>query len=172
MDLVSHALIGKIFQVSSKLANFRAKFIVVLFAVVPDFPVLLVYLLLGREKGRPYWIPHSLDWIGIREAHPIWSAMWEVPHSLLFLILVVCPLVLWRRWPRIAIAAYLSHVLVDLPAHTGEWAVKPFYPFGLRVDGFTDAWAWPLRYLVLSWLLLMVIVLVVAGYRRRKRVGT
>jgi len=161
MDVVSHALVGKLFQVGSRTASCKHKLIVIAFAFLPDLPVFLVYLLLGHEKGRAFWIAHNADWIGVRAVHPVWSAMWEIPHSLFFVALVIVPLVFFLRWPKIAIASYLSHILLDLFTHTGEWGVKPLYPLPYMFDGFTDAWTWPLSYLALSWTALLAVILAV-----------
>jgi hypothetical protein len=91
----------------------------------------------------------------VRAAHPVWSALWEVPHGLPFLFAAVVPLVLWLRLPKLAIAAYASHLLLDVVTHTGEWAVRPFFPWGPAVEGVTDAWAWPLPWMAVSWAVLL-----------------
>jgi hypothetical protein len=158
MDLVSHVLVGKVFQTASKLNSLKEKFIVISFAFIPDIPVLFVYLLLGRANNRPYWIPYNSDWIGVREAHPWWAAMWEIPHSIFFLLLIIVPLVLYFKWPKIAIFSYFSHIFLDAFTHTGEWRLKPFYPFNFMINGFTDAWAWPLQYMVVSWIFLVIMI--------------
>lgn len=169
MDVVSHVLVGKLFQVSSRPASWKHKLIVISFAFLPDLPVVFVYLLLGHEKGRAFWIAHNADWIGIRAAHPVWSAMWEVPHSLFFVLLVIVPLVFCFRWPKIAIASYLSHIVLDVFTHTGEWRVKPLYPLSYMFDGFTDAWTWPLTYMALSWMALLALILAVNASRRSRK---
>lgn len=158
MDFVSHVLVGKLFQVKSQVDSLKNKLIVIVAAFAPDIPVLFVYLLLGHEKGRAFWIPYNSDWVGVRLAHPGWAAIWEIPHSIFFVLLIVIPLVLYFRWPKIAIASYLSHIALDLFTHTGEWGIKPFYPLNFIVNGFTDAWAWPLPYMAISWLILLVAI--------------
>ncbi len=168
MDLISHVLVGKAFQESSRVRAWKDKLVIISFAVMPDLPLLIVYLLVGREKGRAFWIPHNSDWSGVREAHPIWSAMWEVPHSVIFLLLIVTPLVLWLKWPRMAIASYLSHIVLDLPTHAGEWSVKPFYPFPFVVRGFTNAWAWPFAYMLVSWIFWMLIIVGISSAMARR----
>lgn len=170
MDVFSHALVGNIFKEASRVDSFRAKLIIVLFAFVPDLPGLfIVYPLLGHEHGRPFWFPYNSDWVGAHAAHPLWAAIWEVPHSLFFLAFVIAPLVLWFKWPKIAIVSYLSHILLDLPTHTGEWAERPFYPINITVTGFTDAWAWPLSYWICSWLVLLAIAYAVRIALRKSR---
>lgn len=160
MDFISHIFVGKIFQTASNLNSLKARTIVITFAFLPDIPVGFIYLLLGRANNRPFWIPYNSDWIGVRETHPWWAATWEIPHSLFFGVLFIIPLVLYLNWPKIAIVSYFSHILLDLFTHTGEWGVKPFYPFNYIVNGFTDAWAWPLCYMMISWIILSMMIFV------------
>jgi membrane-bound metal-dependent hydrolase YbcI (DUF457 family) len=169
MDFISHALFGKLFQTTSKLHSLKEKLIVISFAFLPDLPVAFVYLLLGRAHNRPFWIPYNSDWIGVREAHPWWAASWEIPHSIFFLFLIIIPLVFYFRWPKIAILSYFSHIFLDLFTHTGEWGLKPFYPINFLVNGFTDAWAWPLKYMMLSWALLVIVILGLQNFEIKKK---
>ena len=168
MDVVSHALVGVLVAMAAGVRLWRHRAAMGLVAAAPDAPVAIVYLLLGRAHDRPFWIPLHSDWEGVRAAHPVWSALWEAPHSLLFLALVVVPLVLHFRLPRVAIAAYASHLLLDLPTHTGEWAVAPLYPLPWRVEGWTDAWAWPPLQWAASWAVLLALVLLVDRWLRRR----
>jgi hypothetical protein len=169
MDIVSHALVGNIFKEFARSPSAKDKLIIILFAFLPDIPVMfLMYPLLGHANGRPFWIPYNSDWAGARSAHPIWSMSWEIPHSLLFLLLVITPLVFWFRLPKLAIASYLSHILLDLPTHTGVWGVKPFYPLHCMVNGFTDAWAWPFSYMAISWVVLLAIGWCLHLYRKAR----
>jgi len=172
MDFVSHMLVGNIFKEAGRVNSFKNKLIVVSFAFLPDVPgLLVVYPLLGHEHGRAYWFPHNSDWVGVHAAHPLWAAIWEVPHSLLFLAMVIVPLVLWLKWTKLAIASYLSHILLDLPTHTGEWAVRALYPFNWTVQGFTDAWAWPLKYMAISWFVLVIVAYLIRFSLQRKPAG-
>ena len=169
MDFISHVLVGKLFQVKSQLDSLKHKLIVIAAAFAPDIPVMFVYLLLGHEKGRAFWIPHNSDWIGIRFSHPGWAAMWEIPHSLFFVLLIVIPFVLYFRWPKIAIASYMSHIALDLFTHTGEWGIKLFYPLDFVVNGFTDAWAWPPLYMAISWLILLGVIYLLRRPLKQKK---
>ncbi len=168
MDLISHVLAGKAFQEASRVKTWRDKLVVISFAALPDLPLFILYLLVGHEKGRPLWIPYDSDWSGVREAHPIWSAMWEAPHSTIFWLLIVTPLVLWLKWPKMAILSYLSHIILDLPTHAGEWGVKPFYPFPFVIHGFTNAWAWPFPYMLASWIALILVIVCVSSVMARR----
>lgn len=166
VDVLSHTLVGGLIECLAVVRGRWKRVLVISFAFIPDLPVLFVYPLLGHENARPYWIPPNSDWIGVRETHPVWSVLWEVPHSALFWVLVVVPLVLWLRLPRVAVLAYLSHILLDLPTHTGEWAIKPFYPFDYMFEGFTDAWAWPLHYMAVLWVVLGLLIFIAMRQRR------
>jgi hypothetical protein len=159
MDLVSHGLMGSFAATFQRSGQSHPSWWITAFAVLPDLPVLAVYLLLGRSLDRPLWIPRETDWAGVRAAHPVWPAMWEIPHSFFFVLLVVVPVVYLLHLPRLSIAAYLSHLFLDLFTHTGEWAIKPFFPLSGRFDGFTDAWKWPLPYMIVSWLVVIGLIL-------------
>ncbi|MGA2434793.1 MAG: hypothetical protein ABSG25_05850 [Bryobacteraceae bacterium] len=159
MDFVSHGLIGGFVATFQRPGHSHSSWWITAFAVLPDLPVLVVYLLLGRSLNRPLWLPRETDWVGMRTAHPIWSAMWEIPHSFFFVLLVVVPVVYLLHLPKLSIVAYLSHLFLDLFTHTGEWAVKPFYPLSWQFDGFTDAWKWPLPSMIVSWLVIIGLIL-------------
>jgi membrane-bound metal-dependent hydrolase YbcI (DUF457 family) len=164
MDFVSHILSGVAIAQCEKPHKRKAKWIITFAAFVPDIPVAVVYVLLGHSLNRPWWIPYNSDWIGIRESHLVWSALWEIPHSFLFLALVIVPIVWYFRLPLLAIVAYVSHLILDLFTHTGEWAIKPFYPISWKVEGFTDAWAWPVLYMALSWFGLLAIIVTIRWF--------
>ena len=170
MDFVSHVLIGKLIQTASRLTSTTEKLLIITFAFLPDIPVLFIYLLLGRANNRPFWIPHNSDWTGVRQVHPWWSATWEIPHSLFFLLILI-PLVVWLKWPPLTILPYLSHILSDALTHTGEWALKPLYPLPFTISGFTDAWAWPLRYMAVSWLVLALLICVLQRASLKQKAG-
>lgn len=152
MDIVSHGLVGALCRYAGKRQGSLAG--AALFGIMPDIPVLFVYALLGRENGRRFWIPQNSDWDGVREAHPIWTAMWDIPTSLTFFAFIVIPVLLYLRLPWVYGLAYLSHVVLDVLTHTGEWAVRVFYPVPLAVEGFTDAWSWHPAYWLACWAIL------------------
>ena len=74
MDVISHLLIGEWIQVAAKVKTRRDQALTVAFAALPDLPMAVVYPLLGRENGRPFWLPLHVDWSGLRELHPVWAA--------------------------------------------------------------------------------------------------
>jgi len=159
MDFVSHALMGRVLA-SSPTTSKRDLWVIILFSVMPDIPHIANYLYLGYIKKRPLWIPHNSDWAGFRTLHPIGSALWEIPHSVIFLVLIIVPIVLILKLPKLALVAYSLHLLVDIATHTGEWSLKLFYPFDYTIEGFTDAWAWRLPYLIISWAALAILIII------------
>ncbi len=156
MDIISHALTGRLLVPKS--ANRRDKWSVCLFGALPDVFQLPLYAYLGVRNGRPLGIPLNEDWAGFRSS-PLVAALWEIPHSILFLIAVVVPLVCILRLNRVLIGAYALHIGVDVFTHSGEWAVKPLYPLQVAFSGFTDAWMWPLYQWLLSWMALAILII-------------
>lgn len=159
MDIISHLLVGRAL---AELGNYSPAQItaITLFAVLPDAPQVPLYLYVGYKHKRFLDIPKNSDWLRehFRNRHPFWSALWEVPHSIFFLILVVTPLVIYFKLPAMAAAAYGSHLFADMFSHKGEWALKPFYPFKNKIHGITNGWAWNLPSMVVSWTILLFII--------------
>lgn len=169
MDGFSHLLMGGILQAAGGVEGRRAQIVTIVCAALPDLPSVVVYPLLGHANGRPFWIPQHADWEGLHVLHPWWAALWDVPHSLLFLALVVAPLLLLLlKAPRMAVWAYLSHIVIDTLVHTGEWAVRLFYPLAWAVDGVTDAWLWPPWAFAVSWAVLLGALVLVRRLRQRR----
>ena len=165
MDIVSHALIGRAL-VTSKSKKFDT-YLVTAFGALPDLFQIPLYIFVGYLHARPFYYPLTSDWQGVRNAYPLWAALWEIPHSFFFLLLVVAPLVLLLNLNKLAILAYALHLFVDLFTHTGEWAVKPLYPLPFLFHGFTDAWAWDVIYYPVSWAVLIVMIVVLEKLRNR-----
>jgi len=143
VDIISHALIGAAIGEVSATRSWRRVGWCALLAASADFPqALFLYPYVAYVHGRADFIPRLTDWDHFRSAHAVASAIWELPHSVFFLALVVVPLVLYTRLPRAAIAAYASHLFIDIFTHTGEWSVAPLWPLPWRVEGFCDPWRW------------------------------
>ncbi len=157
MDIISHGLIGCLIGQFDKSASPKKVLGVGFAAMLPDFFQIPYYLVLGYLNNRPYWIPKNSDWIGFRGKLPMLDLVWDVPHSLFFLFLVVLPLVYYFRLGIVIFLGYLSHIIVDLPTHTGEWNVRYFFPFQYTINGVTDAWSWGLTSLVISWVVLAIL---------------
>ena len=162
MDILSHALIGKV--IAARKHSRRVMYTGMLFSIMPDLFQIPLYLVVGTYANRFLSIPQIVDWVGFRAAHPVWTMLWEIPHSVFFLILIIVPLVVWLKLPKIGIVAYGLHIFIDVFSHTGEWAVKPLYPFNYSITGFTDGWAWSWQGTVMSWIILFVISVIISKY--------
>lgn len=156
MDIVSHAIVG-LGIAGIGHARSSDALTISAFAIIPDIPQILLYLKLGFANHRPLWIPRYADWQRegtVRNNHPVWSSLYDIPHSMFFLLLVVIPVVKLYRFPSLAIVAYCSHIVLDLFTHTEEWAIKPLYPFSWKFVGVTDGWRWSVRGWMTSWAVL------------------
>jgi len=165
MDIVSHALMGSALGIASE-KNLRDILIVASFSVLPDITQIPIYFKIGRQHNRIFWLPKQINWLGknYHDRYPAWAAIWEAPHSVFFLLLVVTPGVLIFHLPKMAIGSYFSHLFVDLFTHKSKWGIKPFWPFQYKFNGITDTWVWQFKRLVLSWLFFGIIVLLVRRY--------
>jgi len=157
MDIISHALVGKIFCFFDKKSK-NKNWLVILFAIIPDLVLIPFYFVLGREYNRFLWIAQNQDWANASITHPFLTGLYNTTHSLFFVALIILPIVLIFKLPKAAFFAYLSHILFDIFTHTGEWSIQIFYPFNSTVFGISDAWAWPIKYMALSWLVLSLII--------------
>jgi membrane-bound metal-dependent hydrolase YbcI (DUF457 family) len=159
MDIISHLLVGRAL---AELGNYSPSQItaITLFAALPDAPQIPLYAYVGYKHKRFLDVPKNSDWLRehFRDKHPFWSALWEVPHSLWFLLFVVTPVVIFFKLPLMAAVAYGSHLLADIFTHKGEWAVKIFYPFKKKIHGYTNGWAWNIQSMLALWVILLFII--------------
>jgi len=168
VDVVSHALVGRM------LISRREKkwdiVLVTLASALPDFFQIPLYILVGHLYNRPYNIPLNSDWVGIRSNYPTWYLLWDIPHSLFFLILVVVPIVYYFKLNKLIILAYFSHIFLDVFTHTGEWSLKPFFPINFQISGFTDAWAWAYWKFIVVWGVLLLAIIGIEFFREKFKV--
>ena len=158
MDIISHGLIGKI--ISTPENDKRNIFWIIFFSVLPDFFLVPLYFVLGYENNRFLLFPKNADWIGASASHAFLYSFYDLSHSFIIAFIIVLPIILLFKLPKLAFIAYLFHILVDLPTHTGEWAIKIFYPLNnYSVKGFTDAWEWPIKYMAVAWLILAILII-------------
>ena len=169
MDIVSHALVGRMF-ISSREKKRDIAF-VALAGALPDFFQIPLYIFVGHLHHRPYNFPLNSDWVGVRSAYPSWYLFWDIPHSLFFLLFVIIPIVYYFKLNKLAIFAYFSHIFLDIFTHTGEWSLKPFFPLNFAINGFTDAWAWNYWSYLLVWAILITIIMGLEALRGRIRAG-
>lgn len=164
MDFISHILIGKIISFNK---NRATQIWTMVFSFLPDLSQLPYFLILGYQNARPFLLPNISDWSGARQANSILTSLWEIQHSLFFAFFIILPIVLFFKLPKIAFFGYALHIIIDIPTHAGEWAIKPFYPIKYAINGFTDAWAWSAWLLLLSWIILIFIIFFLNFYQRK-----
>jgi len=164
MDFLSHILVGKIISSrQKKTAQLWAMF----FSFLPDLSLIPFYLVLGLENSRAFLLPYNQDWLGASVVHPFLTSLYFLQHSFLFSLIIILPLIFYFKLPKTAFLGYFLHIAIDIPTHTGEWAIKIFYPFNYAINGFTDAWAWPLYYMFLSWAMLLVVIAVLSFINKK-----
>lgn len=160
MDLISHGLTGRLLSVNPKNSK-RDVFLVILFSLLPDIFFSAFYFFLGYENQRFLSIPRNSDWANASILHPVLNSITgQIPHSLIFALLVILPIVLLFKLPRLAFFAYLTHILLDIPSHSGEWNVALFYPLSdFSINGLANFWQWPIKYMAVIWLALIVLII-------------
>jgi hypothetical protein len=75
------------------------------------------------------------------------------------------PLLLWFKKPMLLGVAYASHLLLDMPSHSGIWSTVPLYPLQFRFEGWFDAWAWGAQEIFISATIVFLIWRCVAALR-------
>lgn len=164
MDIVSHILIGRI--ISSNKEK-KLQFWAIFFSFLPDLSLIPFYLILGYENNRVLFFPQNQDWAGTSITHPFLSFLYFFQHSFLLAFIVILPIILYFRLPKIAFFSYLLHIIIDIPTHTGEWAIRIFYPLNYAINGFTDAWAWPFFSMAVFWAILLAIIFLYDRFRNK-----
>lgn len=160
MDFVSHALIGRAIA-EFNTAKKKDVIFISSFAVLPDITQLLLYPYLGYIKNRPFFLPNNEDWNGFSLEHPFLTSLYLIPHSILFLGIVIIPMIYFFKLHKLCILSYFSHIFIDIFSHTGEWSTQFLYPIKTNTSGFTDGWALPLKYLVISWIILIFVIVLI-----------
>jgi membrane-bound metal-dependent hydrolase YbcI (DUF457 family) len=150
MDIISHALIGKIICFFDKKSKNKS-FLIIFFSIMPDFALIPFYAVLGKENERFFWIAQNQD--------PFLTSFYNATHSIFFACLIILPIVLFLKLPKLAFLAYLLHIAIDIFTHAGEWAIKIFYPLNFDINGFSNAWAWPISSMIILWAMLSAIIL-------------
>ncbi|MCX6721214.1 MAG: hypothetical protein NT026_01270 [Candidatus Staskawiczbacteria bacterium] len=129
------------------------------FSFLPDLGQIPFYIFLGWKNARPFFFPLNSDWNGARALYPFLTALWDIPHSFFFAFLIILPIILFFKLPKISFFAYLLHLIIDIPTHSGEWAVKPFYPINYTFGGATNAWALPIWAMIIFWIIFLLIII-------------
>ena len=167
MDTITHALIGLICgEIAPEKIKHRRK-IGLLFGMMPDIAaIFILHPYLGWKLG--YDIPFALpnDFVEHRYILDHWTYhLWLLTHSLVFWIIVFFPF--WKKSNEIKLAtvAYFSHILADIPSHSGIYGLEPLYPIPYVFDGWFDAWLWSIWPITLS--ILCTSILYFTVYRLR-----
>lgn len=144
MDTVTHALIGlTLGEMAPK--DIKHRHVIGLsFGMLPDITnVILVHPYLGWIAGRTIPFAGGSDFIEFPEILNHWTYhIWLLSHSLLFWAIIFIPMWKRSRGMKLATIAYASHILADIPSHTGAYGLEPFYPIPYIFDGWFDAWLW------------------------------
>ena len=166
MDVLFHGLVGAIIGecAPKSIKNRRTKG--ALAAMSPDLANIPLYLYLGMKTDSFMWIPSAdafYENVWILE-HWSWM-LWNISHSFLFLGLILAPIIYRSRHSNLISVGYLSHLLLDIPSHSGVWSVKPMWPIGGYSPGWFDAWAWNAEQ-ILTYSMLPLIAWVFIKYLR------
>ena len=127
MDLITHALLSRIL-VGREAAIIAA-------GVAPDLPFYLTYPPWVIARGEAAQSLVSGDW---PDAPPWMEALHYAAHSVPVALLgSVLVRALTRHWPRRELAAWLLHIVVDVPTHSRQfWGPQFLWPLSdYAVDG-------------------------------------
>ena len=86
MDYTSHILIGISIGLLQKDATRKSIIKTSIFSVLPDIFQIPYYFFLGHIKNRAFNWPEVQDWSGFRGTHEMIDALWNIPHSFLFVL--------------------------------------------------------------------------------------
>ena len=166
MDLLFHALVGATIGELSPKQIERRQLKGTLGGISPDIANLITYPYLGITVGNPIPYATPSDFYANPWIVDHWSYVpWEITHSLLFWGLVIMPLLYYFKISKLIGIGYLSHIILDLPSHTGIWSSVPLYPFEFMFEGWFDAWAWPISD-ILFWSFFPFILWRITAYLR------
>lgn len=92
-----------------------------MYSILPDVPMVLMHFMINGEWSK-------------YETSLYTDVIYRVPHSVFIpLLMMLFGNTNWKP--------YLGHILMDVVAHTGIWAVRPFFPFSnFAIQGFYDPW--------------------------------
>lgn len=144
MDVLSHLLwTNLLFR--NKLYREEA----IYFTLLPDAAFLLImgYVIFGK--------PMAMGWDEAMETIPgFFLAFYHLTHSLVMFGIVAALVWRFRRSLLPAMSAWLLHICMDIPFHTGEFSTRFLYPLlpSMHLEGvpWTDYRALALTYLVLA----------------------
>ncbi len=158
MDVISHVLIGEIIFLLTG-GTITTNFLIILFAVIADIVHIPYYLILGKKNNRKFCIAQKQDWEKMSEKYKFFTILYNTTHNIFFAILIILPIILFFKLSIWIFFAYLSHIIVDIFTHKGELEIENFWPFKFKIDGFSNAWIWPIEKMIDSWIIFSTIIL-------------
>lgn len=160
MDFVSHALWGMTIVRRPELfgAVFIASNLPDIFGSTPYWSICSLRLLKGYKKR------------GFKALKKAFKSLPKAPYtSLLFyhsfhnlFAWLIFSLILYMFFPTLLILslAYLSHILVDIPTHKGDFATRIFYPFSdFHFEG--ASWIRERKIVIANFALILLVNLVI-----------
>ena len=152
MDTATHALVGLICgELAPK--DIKHRHLIGLgFGMLPDITNLIfVHPYLGWLAGHTIPFAGGQDFLDFPQILDHWTYhVWLLSHSLLFWAIAFLPFCRRSRTAQLAALAYASHLIADIPSHTGIYGLEPLYPIPYIFDGWFDAWLWGPGPIILS----------------------
>ena len=132
MDVIYHALVGAAIAESTGSPYIQSS---ALFAVLPDLvgaAPFIYYKLTARPKEAPHtWLQNVKECVYSNTfTNSIDRIMYGITHSLVFALLVSLLSYLFfpAAWATLSLS-YISHIIIDIPTHEGDFATRIFYPY-------------------------------------------
>ena len=109
--------------------------------MLPDITNLIfVHPYLGWLAGHTIPFAGGQDFLDFPQILDHWTYhVWLLSHSLLFWAIAFLPFCRRSRTAQLAAVAYASHLIADIPSHTGIYGLEPLYPIPYIFDGWFDA---------------------------------
>lgn len=155
MDIGTHAATG--FLLSLSIESPAASIACIIGSVAPDIAMIPGYVHLFKHHKK------------FTEAAAIFAnfnfplpkqviVFYRLTHSLLpVLLIAVCGFFVWQQVIMAWCIGHISHILWDIPTHTGQFACRPIYPLSeQKLEGFGDWWQtkFGVVAVVISWFIL------------------
>jgi hypothetical protein len=153
MDLGTHLATGLV--ASTFVEEPLAKAACIVGSVTPDVAQLPYYLYRIWKKDWHFW--HHMKKEGPEAHHPEWERkIYYFLHSFVFLLILYLAASAFQSYTVWGFfIGYTTHVLWDIPTHTGESANRPLYPFSeCKIEGYQNWWRHALmrKMIFLGWI--------------------
>lgn len=167
MDVFAHGLwvnLGAKYY-NLKFNNKINRFWIVFWGVFPDifsFGPLFLWSFINKYNLRLQNLePFGIDFLFINNLTQI---LYNISHSLVFLLFVVILIFIWRRKFYFEIFGWMIHILIDIPTHSYRFYPTPFlWPIsGFKINGFSWAERW---FMILNYSLLLILYTFLFKYK-------